>query len=122
MERIGERLAERGWILRSGGAPGADQAFYKGAQLYAEKAPVENYLPWDGFEVFWKHEPSHFVARAEPTKEAYVVAQAFHPNWFALKQGGRKLMARNSHQVMGYDLDEPADCIICWTKDGKLQG
>lgn len=36
-----------------------------------------------------------------------------------LKDGAKKLQARNSHQVLGLDLNTPSDFIICWTKGGK---
>jgi len=32
------------------------------------------------------------------------------------------LQARNSHQVLGLDLNTPSDFVICWTKNGKDQG
>ncbi len=47
MTRAATALASQGWTLRTGMAPGADQAFYRGAR---EHGPVELYLPWPGFE------------------------------------------------------------------------
>jgi predicted Rossmann fold nucleotide-binding protein DprA/Smf involved in DNA uptake len=44
MTRIAMRMAELGWVLRSGGAKGADYAFEKGA---GDKKEI--YLPWRGF-------------------------------------------------------------------------
>ena len=40
MTRIGEKLQEKGYILRSGAAIGADKAFELGAKT------KEIYLPW----------------------------------------------------------------------------
>lgn len=37
-------------------------------------------------------------------------------------QGARKLQARNSHQVLGLDLETPSEFIVCWTKNGKSSG
>ena len=31
-------------------------------------------------------------------------------------------MARNSYQVLGYDLNTPSSFIVCYTKNGKLTG
>lgn len=46
-EQVGETLADYDFILRSGGANGADRAFEKGCNnLNGEK---EIYLPWRGF-------------------------------------------------------------------------
>ena len=36
--------------------------------------------------------------------------------------GAKKLMARNCHQVLGLDLKTPVDFIVCWTKDGTING
>jgi len=43
MTKIAQRMSEKGFVLRSGGAKGADEAFENGA---GEK---EIYLPWRGF-------------------------------------------------------------------------
>lgn len=121
MDEIAIRLAHRGWTLRTGGAPGADDAFFDGA--FGETADIEVYLPWDGFNDYFKND---LLAKAfvhtSPLPEAFEIAAKYHPAWPYLKQGAKKLMARNSHQVLGKDLDTPADCIICWTEGAKLKG
>lgn len=45
IERVAKKLAADRWTLRSGHAPGADQAFERGA---AHRAEI--YLPWPDFE------------------------------------------------------------------------
>jgi hypothetical protein len=45
-----------------------------------------------------------------------------NPNWPALRRGGRALHARNCHQILGWDLDRPAEMVICWTPNGSLNG
>lgn len=92
MKIVAERLALRGYTLRSGAAEGADVAFESGAG-----AKKEIFLPWAGFN----GKASTFQ---EPTREAIEVA--------------RKLQARNSHQILGADLRTPADFVVCWTPDG----
>lgn len=47
MERIARRLAVLGWMLRTGGAEGADQAFERGARAGGGTAEV--FLPWPGY-------------------------------------------------------------------------
>lgn len=121
MEDIGQDLARQGWTLRSGGAPGADTAFEKGALagmdlLLLEPWP-EIFLPWLGF-----NERPIASDYTDPTDAAFDLAGKFHPNWQYLKYGAKKLHARNSHQVLGANLDSPASFVICWTKDGKRSG
>lgn len=114
MRSIAWRLAEEGWTLRSGHAPGADQAFELGA---GEKCEI--YLPWPSFEdrvkILGEKIPS-------PSMAAMEMAKQFHPAWNFLKQGARKLHARNCHQVLGRNLDDPVETVICWTEGGGLKG
>lgn len=106
-------MAEDGWTLRSGGADGADRAFEKGA--WWSHGKMEIYLPWLGFN----GSSSKFE---EPTAEAMVMAEHYHPAWYKLKEGGRKLMARNCHQVLGLDLKTPSSLVLYWTEGGKEVG
>ena len=48
MKVIAEKLAEKGFTLRSGSSPGADIAFEKGALEGGGK--IELYLPFSGFQ------------------------------------------------------------------------
>ena len=50
------------------------------------------------------------------------MAASFHPRWDYLKQGARKLHARNSLQLFGKDMNLASDFVLCWTKDGKGKG
>ena len=106
MRSAAARLRARGFILRSGGAGGADTAFAQGADGQAEI-----YLPWPGF----KGNPS---PRAHPTRAAFELAGRFHPAWAHLSEHARLLMARNSHQVLGDALNDPSAFVLCWTPDG----
>lgn len=106
MTQAAKRLAGMGYTLRSGAAPGADSAFEAGAG-----AKKEIFLPWRGFN----SSTSSFV---EPTREAADVAACLHPAWDKLPPSVRKLMARNSHQILGADLGTPVDFVVCWTEDG----
>jgi hypothetical protein len=114
MYELGRKLAKAGWTLRTGGAPGADTAFLNGCNSVAGK--FELYLPWKGFE-------GHTEALSyEPKPPAFEIAKQYHPGWQYLKPGAQRLHARNSYQVLGLDLDHPADLIICWTPGGKHKG
>jgi len=102
MTEISMYLYSKNWVLRSGGAKGADQAFEAGCMTdnYKEIFLPSDYIPaWTN--VFTDH---------------------FHPNPAALGDWGRKLMNRNAMQILGRDGNTPVTCVICWTKDGKGSG
>lgn len=113
---LADRLADCGWTLRSGHAPGMDQAFETGAGRHAEV-----YLPWPSFE---HSEPleADFIKDTPAKPAAFEIAASFHPTWYALPTATRRLQARNSHQVLGRNLDHPVKFVVCWTPDGSLDG
>lgn len=123
MRSIGYTLAERGWILRSGNAPGADLAFQEGAWEYLIQIPeqdvphVEVYLPWREFGAGDRVRPSTRWY-SSPTPDAIELAFEIHPTGRRLSRGATALHARNGHQILGRDLASPVDAIICWTPDG----
>jgi hypothetical protein len=121
MTRIASRLAADGWVLRTGMAAGADQAFYRGAHAHGA---FELYLPWPAFEAGARSPArgSHQLVLSQPTPAAYELAAQFHPAWSRLTRGVRALHARNCHQVLGADLASPARFVLCWTPDGSLDG
>lgn len=114
IRRISQYQKQSGFILRSGHAPGADQAFEYGAN-----ENCEIYLPWAKFEI---EVEINGTAYYDPTEQAMAMAEEFHPAWNKLGQGGQKLHARNCHQVLGYDLQSPSKELICWTRDGLTRG
>lgn len=113
IHKIALHLADKGYILRSGGADGADKAFEEGC--FSAGGSQEIYLPWKGFN----GNPSPLF---KVTKEALELAAKIHPSWSKLRQGARKLHARNCYQCIGYDLKTPSDLLICWTKGGAKIG
>lgn len=110
---VGKFLAQKGLTLRSGHAQGADQAFEIGCDKI--KGKKEIYLPWKRFE----NSDSNLIVSKE---KAFEIGAKFHPAWDRLTDGARKLQARNSHQILGEELCEPSDFVICWTKNGKGSG
>lgn len=124
---IGEALCEDGSTLRTGGAPGADQAceggyaacMSKGETFIQEHAEI--YLPWASFESGNRSwiEPK----LTEAADWAYEIAAEYHPSWIYLKQGAKRLHARNVHQILGATQDGPVtDTVICWTKGARGGG
>jgi hypothetical protein len=115
-ERVAEVLAKKGYILRSGGADGADTAFEKGC--IAAGGEKEIYLPWSGFNGRSEKEPGYFYTRDshyEMYSKAKVLAQGYHPVWDTLKDSVKMLHTRNVHQVLGLNVESPSDFLICYS-------
>ena len=112
MQDIAGELEEQGYILRTGGAAGADDAFMAGV---SNTDNVELYLPWQGYNNFQS-------VNDRPTTGAYEIAWRYHGNWAACTPGVRKMHARNANIVLGKDLKSPVDFILCYTEGGKAQG
>lgn len=106
MTKIGAYLAKNGWTLRSGAADGSDAAFERGCDEALGNKEI--YLPYKNFN----HHPSPLY---KPSKQAFEIAKTIHPWWGQLTYGGMCLHARNCHQVLGINLDDPVEMVICWT-------
>jgi hypothetical protein len=111
MREFAYDAAMKGWVLRSGGADGADTGFEEGCDLV--NGDKEIFVPWKGFN--GRPRPDEF---ASPSENAYLLAEAIHPAYSKLRKGPRALIARNMHQIMGVDLATPVACVVCWTRDG----
>jgi hypothetical protein len=120
MVDIGKFLARKGYILRSGGANGADKAFEQGCDLV--RGEKEIYLPWKGFN----DNSSELYLKSKTLKEikdkAFELASQYHPAWDQLNYGAQCLMARNGMQVLGQDLNTPVEFVICWNLGGFTHG
>lgn len=110
-----KHFAAQRLVLRSGHAPGADQAFERGA---AHRAEV--FLPWPDFEASTPVKARTIVT--SPTREALSLSASHHPAWDGLSRGACQLHGRNAHQVLGLHLDDPAEFVLCWTPDGSVDG
>lgn len=99
MHAIAIKLSERGWILRSGGARGADSAFERGAS----------------------NNCCIFTAN-DATQESIDYTAQFHPAWNKCSGYAKLLHARNAMIILGEHLDDPVKFVICWTPDGKDSG
>lgn len=115
---IGERLAQMGRILRSGAAPGSDNAFEIGC--IRANGRKEVYLPWNGFEGR-KTEPEcgYMSINYDLKDELDRLVSTFHPKQ-DLSQGIKKMMMRNCHQVLGYYLKTLIKFVITSAKDLKF--
>ncbi len=113
MEKLAESAARAGWMLRSGAADGADAAFERGCDRANGKKEI--FLPWQGFN-------GHPSGLHNLTASAIQTARAQISWWDSLSDPVRKLHGRNAQQVLGYNLQEPVNCVIYWTEGGRFAG
>lgn len=99
METLAQKLEKLGYTLRSGGALGADLAFEKGVKDPNNK------------EIFYKKDANELTRK---------IALHFHPSPDSLKKNtyALDLMARNTFQIFGRDLNQPVSFVMCYTPDG----
>jgi hypothetical protein len=109
MINLAGMLESQGYILRSGGAPGADTAFSNGC------SNKEIYLPWRGFN----NQPG--IVCSEDLHLGRIAAQ-FHPVWNNLKPAAKKFHTRNVAQILGPDLVHISKFVICYTPNGSGNG
>jgi hypothetical protein len=116
MTELAKELEARGYTLRSGGAKGADTAFEQGV----------------------KSKKEIFLGSKKAGKREHKIAKEIHPAWDQMLTSARNnavknkkdpekaaeyvanLMARNTNQIFGENLDTPVDFVIAWTKDGLV--
>lgn len=98
MTVLAAHLRERGMMLRSGGARGADTAFYNGVRSATHA------------EVFYAD---------HATPEAFDHAAKYHPAWEKCNGTTQVLHARNSMIMLGRYLNDPVDFVVCWTPGGQ---
>lgn len=119
MISLGKELATKGWTLRSGGAGGSDLAFEEGCGIAKGKAEI--FIPWKLFGTkivnpnskrYIPNESSYNTARD------YLIDNGIIPWFDRMKQGARKLHARNYHQVLG-TTNIKSDIMIYCADDDK---
>lgn len=111
MSKIGKSFAEKGLVLRSGGAIGADTAFERGCDLVKGKK-----------EIFYATNNKGIIVSEEIMQQALVLAGQIHPAWHRCSDYAKRLHARNGMQILGRELNKPVDFVVCWTKDGGPTG
>lgn len=100
MQGIGQHLGRKGYMLRSGGARGADTSFAR----FATNRHI--FTAYDS-----QFHPAWFTHAAR-----------YHPRWGKLNERAKELHARNSAIMLGANLDSPVDFVVCWTADGRASG
>jgi hypothetical protein len=120
MEDISSYLQKLGYVLRSGGADGADSAFERAIDK-SKPNSMEIFLPWNGFNGRGRINAGYISDYStDAMHTAQFIAAEKHPNWINLKESVRKLMIRNVFQVLGPTLEseQRSKFVICWTPDG----
>ena len=95
MTDIAKELGSKGYTLRTGDAKGADKSFREGT----------------GNSEIYRADDATDVTRA--------IAKEIHPNPDALTDYALDLMARNTNQVFGENLDTPVDFVLYWAKESN---
>lgn len=126
--KIAYYRAKRGCFLGSSGAADcSDTALEIGVWTYLLERKRLNsgrkymrvYLPSRKFNGRYACKENGFIF-VRDCQAAIQHASRFHPNWRALDPFDRQLMARNSYQILGKNLNRPVGDVICWTPDGSL--
>lgn len=99
MSRIAIKLEGEGWLLRSGGAQGADMAFEKGVTNKQIIRP-----------------------QVSPAWEAKARTVITEEHWGHCSPFAKKAHSRNAAIIFGENLDSPARFVCCWTRNAKSIG
>lgn len=120
MTRLAGRMESEGWRLRSGGARGADAAFEAGVQVPGNRAI---YLPGRSFNGRAAGSGGYFDGTQLPGwQQALETVAQYHPAPERLSPFAKSLMARNAMQILGPNMDHPADLVVAYTPGGAVQG
>lgn len=129
MRQLGKVLAEKGYVLRSGGAGGADTAFEQGCDDFTKDDKVgmkEIFIPWKGFSGRHRHEQDVYCLDENLYRNnCFDIAKKYHPGWHRVSQGGRSLHSRNVLQVLGQNIQTPTAFVVAYAKrdkNGKAKG
>lgn len=100
IKSLATRLNANGFHLRSGGAWGADTAFANGHII-------------SNMTIY---RPNHAIG----DKAAEALFRSVHPFQHRFKKSYSVLLhSRNAYQVLGFDLNDPVEFVLCWTKLGS---
>lgn len=115
MTELAGEMEKCGWILRSGGAKGADTFFERGVidsskkQIFLHKEVTRTH----------RHNPAEGIYNAKRCMDwewATELASEVHPAWHKCDEDARGLHARNIYQVLGTGFPKLAcsNMVICW--------
>lgn len=118
MVRVARKFKTKGWIVRSGGADGADTA----AEEACQNENMNIYLPWEGFNGQSSSDRGYIdVSKHKLRHRAEEIVSETHPAWDRCSRGAKSLHTRNVYQILGNDLQTPSKFVLCWAEpSGKL--
>lgn len=120
MRDLGTKLEEDGWILRSGGAKGADSAFEAGVRNPKSK---EIFIPGRSFNGHYSNQQGVIDAtQLASFEKALATVNQYHPAPDRLSPFARNLMARNAMQMQGIDMNTPSKLAVLWTPNAQTVG
>ncbi len=113
-EKLGRWVVQCGHTLHTGNAPGADQAFARGANQLCPDL-VHLHLPWYKFERQAIRD-DNVVRSVDDLPECELQwytahAERYHPAWRRLSHGAKKLMTRNSMIMLPCGCHEVDMCL-----------
>ena len=116
MKRLSNALSKV-FVLRSGGANGADSAFEETSKSCEIYLPSEsfNHRIHDGIK-YLNYQKMPGVVQAQD------MTYQFHPKADTLSEFAFHLHSRNAMQIFGKDMNHPVDFVICWTPNGEMTG
>lgn len=118
LKQLAIELGRRGYAASTGDADGSDAAIFEGC--IEAGTPVTVYA---GRGKASRPEGIRFASfTPEQQARSLALAKQFHPNWTALSEDGRWLMARNGFQVLGPDLDAPVNALFCYAPGSRFEG
>ncbi|UKS72190.1 DprA-like DNA recombination-mediator protein [Klebsiella phage KpLz-2_45] len=126
-KELGFFLCEQGFSIRSGKAPGADQAFQSGFENSLSAADYirdpQIFLPWKTFErdnVFVSDRYDRYDYSPESIAKAEAIISTVHPVWDRLTDGQKRFHIRNVFQILGEDVESPSAFLIaCAPEDSE---
>lgn len=116
--RIATHLEKDGWLLSSGGAEGADDAFEAGITEVSDHRII---IPRNGFN--GKHANEGYVNFGNATQlmknQCDALASRIHPAWDNMPRWMKNLHSRNVMQILGENLDNPVKFVLYWAPEDK---
>lgn len=113
MKEVALILEDNGYILRSGGAQGADEAFQSGVKYPLN---MEIYLPYPGFRGKYMNQTGYlYIDNHHQDYDKAYQSLIYHPAGFKMRQTVKNFMIRNYFQIYGIMNRGLSRFVICWT-------
>lgn len=118
MTQTAKQLESMGYLLRTGGAVGADFAFAAGC------TNKQIFLPKNGYNCLQQTEQNIIVSDPEIIKKATEILKQVYPRYDSVSELTKKLQIRNVYILLGEHLDKPSDFVCYWAEEvnGKPVG